>query len=187
MLTEEFRELVERCRRGEQTALAALVEQFQDLVFGLCYRLLGHRQDAEDVAQDSFVRAIRSLDRWDPSRDFRPWLLTIAGNRCRSTLAARRRRPLASGELEDVPATGVHPPSEHAEELQRALAQLRDEYRRAFLLFHTHEMSYAEIAAALACPVGTAKTWVHRARRELAEHLRRRDAITESSNAMRRS
>lgn len=167
--------------------MAELIDRFRGQVFGLCYRMLGHRQDAEDVAQESFVRALRSLHRWDPGRDFAPWMLAIAGNRCRSFLAARRRRPTPTGDVEllpdDVPDAQRH--RQLAEEVQRALAALRVEYRQAFVLFHEQQRSYAEIAETLDCPVGTAKTWVHRARRELAEHLRRRGVVQELRNAVR--
>ena len=61
-----------------------LVNRFRGQVFGLCYRMLGQRQDAEDAAQETFVRVLKNLHRWDPARPFEPWLLTIAGNRCRT-------------------------------------------------------------------------------------------------------
>ena len=70
-----------------------LVDQYRSRVFGLCYRMLGQRQDAEDMTQETFIRALKSLSRWDPERDFEPWLLAIAGNRCRTALATRRRKP----------------------------------------------------------------------------------------------
>ena len=187
-MDQDISTLVGRCRQGDDRAVADLIARFADQVFGLCYRMLGHRQDAEDVAQESFVRAIRSLDHWDPSRDFHPWLLAIAGNRCRTWLAARRRRPAPTAEMDHV---ADHRPSdqpaEHLnEELQLALDQLRAEYRQAFLLFHRQQLSYAEIAEVMDCPLGTVRTWVHRARQELAERLWRRGAIEEHPHAMRR-
>ena len=74
----------------------------------------------------------------------------------------------------------------HAEEVQLALAELRAEYRQAFLLFHDHEMSYGEIAEAMGVPLGTIKTWVHRARRELIDLLSQRGAIPDQRHAMHR-
>ena len=71
------------------------------------------------------------------------------------------------------------------EELHLALSTLREEYRQAFVLFHNAQLSYAEIAATLDCPVGTVKTWVHRARHELADRLRQRGFVQELPNAMR--
>ena len=73
--------------------MADLVDRYRDQVFGLCYRMLGHRQDAEDAAQETFTRALRNLRSWDSNRDFEPWLLAIAGNRCRTALSRRMRRP----------------------------------------------------------------------------------------------
>src|SRR5436305_14798936 len=98
----DLRPLVRRCLRGDQRAMLDLVERFQGQVFGLCYRMLGQRQDAEDAAQETFVRVLKNLHRWDQERDFQPWLLTIAGNRCRTALAARKRRPTAELAEESV-------------------------------------------------------------------------------------
>lgn len=182
MVNDEFRALVDRCVAGDQASMLALVERFRGQVFGLCFRMLGQRQDAEDAAQETFVRVLKNLHRWDPLRDFEPWLLAIAGNRCRTALAARKRRP--SGEMlpEQVPDRA---PDERAaqhlgEEMMLALETVREEYRQAFLLFHEQQLSYDEIAEALAVPLGTVKTWVHRARRELVDQLRRRGVVPES-------
>src|SRR3954454_9657888 len=92
----DLKTLVRQCLAGEQTAMLALVERFQGQVFGLCYRMLGQRQDAEDAAQETFVRVLKNLHRWDQARDFALWLLAIAGNRCRPSPAARRRPPTAA-------------------------------------------------------------------------------------------
>ncbi len=180
---DDLHTLVRHSLAGDQAAMLALVERFRGPVFGLCYRMLGQRQDAEDAAQETFVRVLKNLHRWDSERDFLPWLLAIAGNRCRTALAARRRRPLAEPMVElvadDTPDRG--PADQLAEEVHLALADLRPEYSQAFLLFHDQELSYAEIAEAMDVPLGTIKTWVHRARRALIEHLRRRGAIAQPS------
>src|SRR6185369_17891037 len=171
--------LVGRCLAGDQSAMLALVERFQGQVFGLCYRMLGQRQDAEDAAQETFVRVLKNLHRWDQERDFQPWLLAIAGNRCRTALATRKRRPTA--ELAEELVVDDEPDQnagrQLAEELHLALGQVRPEYRQAFVLFHEQELSYAEIAEAMQVPLGTIKTWVHRGRRELIDRLRQRGAI----------
>ena len=161
--------------------MLALVERFRGQVFGLCYRMLGQRQDAEDAAQETFVRVLKNLHRWDQARDFEPWLFAIAGNRCRTALSARKRRPMSEAVLDIIPdkEPDHRPAQQLAEEVQLALATLRDEYRQAFVLFHEQELSYADIAAAMEVPLGTIKTWVHRARRELIEYLRKRGAIPE--------
>ena len=154
-------------------AAAALVERFERQVFALCYRMLGQREDAEDVVQESFVRALRSLRSWDNESRFRPWLLAIAGNRCRTLLAARARRPRPASEVEHI--EDRHAGARNCADLAKRWSErwrVLAEYRQAFVLFHEQELSYGEIAEAMACPLGTVKTWVHRARRELIEQLR---------------
>ena len=177
----DLQSLVGQCLTGDQAAMLALVERFRGQVFGLCYRMLGQRQDAEDAAQETFVRVLKNLHRWDQARDFEPWLFAIAGNRCRTALSARKRRPMSEAVLDIIPDKEPdHRPAQAlAEEVQLALATLRDEYRQAFVLFHEQELSYADIAAAMEAPLGTIKTWVHRARRELIDYLRKRGAIPE--------
>lgn len=186
---DDLRTLVRRCLSGDQPAMLALVERFRGQVFGLCYRMLGERQDAEDAAQETFIRVLKNLHRWDPTRDFEPWLLAIAGNRCRTALSTRKRRPAAETTLVELVADDApdQQAAQHlAEEMHLALGGVREEYRQAFLLFHDHELSYAEIAEAMAVPLGTIKTWVHRARRELVECLRRRGVVPESRHEVPR-
>lgn len=177
-VSEEERQLVRRCLRGDAQAVAALVQRFQPEVYGLCLRLLQHCQDAEDVTQEVFLRVFRSLRRWDPARPLRPWILGIAVNRCRTWLSQRARQPEVVDYLHE---TAVAPPAEDCSELlqeiQVGVAQLRADYRMVFLLYHEQGLSYEEIAAALGRPVGTVKTWLHRARWELLEHLRRRGLV----------
>lgn len=180
-MSDDIRQLVRRCLDGDQSAMVELVDRYRGPVFGLCYRMLRHRQDAEDVTQESFVRVLRGLRTWDPEREFLPWLLAIAGNRCRTHLAARMRHPATSSLVEQVgdDAVQVAQARNLAEEVELALSTLRTEYREAFLLFHQHEMSYAQIGATLDCPLGTVKTWVHRARRELIARLKLRGVLEE--------
>ena len=182
-----FRELVGRCLHGDQSAMAELVDLYKHRVYALCYRMLGHRQDAEDVTQQTFMRVLKNLCRWDPDRDFEPWLLTIAGNRCRTALAARARRTAVRSIEEPVPDPTPDRSSadQLAEELNLALQALRPAYREVFLLFHQQELSYEQIAEQMQRPVGTIKTWIHRARIQLIRHLREREALEGCRHAMR--
>lgn len=170
------RALVEALRSGEPAAPRLLVERFQGAVFALCTRMMGHRQDAEDVAQETFLRALRAIHGFDGARPLRPWLLGIAANRCRTALGKRGRRPgLSEAALECVdPRPGRDDPDDLTGELEQALDRLRPEYRLVFSLFHEHNLSYEQTAQVLKRPVGTVKTWLHRARAELVEHLSRR-------------
>jgi len=170
--------LVRRCLRGEAEAVHLLVDRFQPEVYGLCVRLLGHRQDAEDVTQEVFLRVFRSLGGWDPARPLRPWVLGIAVNRCRTWAVQRARRPELVDYLQDtVAAPGIDDSAELLREIRAALGELRSEYRAVFVLFHEHGQAYEEIAQALGRPVGTIKTWLHRARLEMLERLRRRGMV----------
>lgn len=187
--TGDLKGLVARCLRGEQTALAELVGRYRQRVVGFCRSLLGQQHDAEDVAQETFLRVCRHLHHWDQQREFEPWLMAIAGNRCRTALAARRRRPVPQ-PLPDLPAEGQQherAADQLREEVRLAVATLRAEYREAFLLFHERQLSYQEIADRLDVPLGTVKTWVHRARRELLVNLRDRGivSINEAGHAVR--
>jgi RNA polymerase sigma-70 factor (ECF subfamily) len=174
--------LVEALRSGDPQAPRLLIERYQGVVFGLCYRMMNHQQDAEDVAQEAFVRALRSIAGFDPRRPIRPWLLEIAANRCRTALARRARgRMQALNESVDKvsdPRAGPVDPDDLAGELERAVSGLRPDYRLVFVLFHEQNLSYDEIARVVTRPVGTVKTWLHRARSHLAEELERRGVST---------
>lgn len=177
--------LVRRCLKGDADAVRDLVGRFQGAVYGLCVRLLGHRHDAEDVTQEVFLRVFRSLRKWDPARPLRPWVMSIAVNRCRTWLTQRARRPEPVDYLHDlVLAPAGDDSAELLHEIHAALAELRPEFREVFILFHEQGRPYDEIARTLDCPLGTVKTWLHRARHEVLLRLQRRGMVpseTESS------
>lgn len=180
----EERRLVERCLEGDESAHYEFVGRFQGLVFGICLRMLGDAHEAEDVAQEVFLRAMRSLGKWDRSRPLRPWILTIAVNRCRTHLGRMKKRPSLTENAEELP--DLRPNEDDSNELRAelsvALLQLREDYRQVFLLFHEQGLSYEEMSEATGRPVGTLKTWLHRARGELLEHLRRKGLVPETSH-----
>ena len=171
-------ELVRRCLAGDEEAVGLFVERYQSVIFGLCWRMLGHRQDAEDVTQEVLVRALRGLAGWKADYSLLPWIMTIASNRCRTWLSRRggpgSRKVRPSELVEDVAAPEPHTQPDLAEELQLALEKVREEYRLCFVLFHVNGMTLEEIAQIVDAPEGTVKTWLFRVRRELAGHLRRR-------------
>ncbi len=157
--------LAKRALENDDSAFAALFGRYHSRVFSICMRMLGHRQDAEDVTQETFTRAARYLERWDSGRAFEPWLVAIAGNRCRSFIATRRGHRSLSPAVE--PLIHSDPCSSVAtlyEEIDLALDQLTASQRTAFELFHRRGLGYQEIADEMGSPVGTVKTWIHRAR-----------------------
>lgn len=172
--------LVRHCLRGDADAMERLVGQFQADVFGLCIRLLHHRHDAEDVVQEVFLRVFRSLRRWDADRPLKPWIMGIAVNRCRTWLAQRSRRPELADYLHETPSREpVDDSVELAREISAAVRALRLDYQSVFALYHDQGLPYEDIAAALDKPVGTVKTWLHRARLEVLDRLRKRGMISE--------
>ena len=189
LLSVPLVELVNHCLKGDQSAMLELVDRYQQRVFALCFRMLGQRQDAEDAAQETFVRLLKNLSRWDQDRDFEPWLFTIAANRCRTMMAVRKRRPTPQPLV--VPIADRTPNAASArqlgEEVDLALRRLRIEYRQAFMLFHDQELSYEEISVALDRPLGTVKTWIHRARMELIRILRDRGIVNTPDQNRRRA
>jgi RNA polymerase sigma-70 factor, ECF subfamily len=179
--------LVQRCLEGNAQSARELVERFQSMVFAVCVKMLGQREDAEDVTQDVFLRVFRALRSWDPTRPLQPWIIAIAANRCRTALRQRPRDAARSGlEMSHLVSGAGSESRELSDELDLAVAALREEYRLCFVLFYQQELSCAEIAAVLNRPEGTVKTWLHRARRELAERLRRRGVINHADYQLHR-
>lgn len=180
-MSGDVKQIVHQCLADDPGAMLRLWDCFGGRVFALCYRMLGQWQDAEDAVQETFLRVNQHWARWDSGRAFEPWVLTIAANRCRSVLARRGRRPACGPLLDDCAAdpSPAHQLAREqlAEEVDRALTGMRAEWALAFRLFHEDELSYEQIARQLGCPLGTVKTWVHRARAELVRQLRSRAVI----------
>lgn len=155
-----------------------LVRQHQDAVYSIALRLTGRPSEAEDAAQDTFVRAYRALSSYDETRrrelDIRPWLATITINVCRNRARAAGRRPVTSllSGIAEPRETGRDAAqraedAETAAELADALRRLPDVQRRAIVLHHAGGLTYAEVASALKRPEGTVKADVHRGLRAL--------------------
>lgn len=171
--------LADQAGRDDPTAFAKLMRRHHGLVFEVCMRMLGHRQDAEDATQDTFSRLAKYLNRWDRRRPLEPWLVTIAGNRCRTLLA--RKRPLQSLTVVAEPATTIENDRQDAEslaeEVRLAMRRLPAEQRLAIELFHEQSLSYEQIARRMNRPLGTIKTWVYRGRLALIDSLREREVV----------
>ncbi len=175
----EEKVLLRRAQAGDREAFGEIVRRYQDAVFNLCYRMLGDYHEAEDAAQETFLRAYRHLRRYDPNRRFSTWVLSIASHHCIDRLRTRRVT-LVSLDAPDVyrhHGDTSHPEEsvlrrERADRVQAMLRRLSPDYRLVLVLHYYHDMSYAEIAELLGTTEGAVKTRAHRARRELGKLLR---------------
>jgi len=154
--------LVEQARKGSQEAFAALVRAHQDAVYSLCHHMTGNALEAEDLAQESFLRFYRSLDRFRAGTPVRPWLHKIAVNACLDALRQRKGAPLSLEEWPEGTPPPRSPQGNTPEELclhrearlavQKALLRLPSDYRAVLVLRYLEGLSYQEVAAALDAP-----------------------------------
>ncbi|MFO7302529.1 MAG: sigma-70 family RNA polymerase sigma factor [Acidobacteriota bacterium] len=173
---DEDRDLVDRARRGDQEAFRRIVEKYERRVRGLVWGLVGDRSDAEDVAQEAFLRAFRSLSSFGGRSSFRTWLFQIALNAARTHRQSRRSRlqpeAVDPADLERAPETGsVEQGLIARDRLRRALGQLPADMREAVLLRDVEGFEYREIAELLDIPIGTVESRIFRGRARLREAL----------------
>ncbi len=187
--TATDQEVVEHARDGRESAYRELVRRYQRPVFSLIYRMVRDRELAEDLSQETFVKVLNAIDRYRPEFKFSSWVFKIANN---AAIDHLRRKELDTLSLdggpdattaERVEATALQigdttesPLDElEARELgsaiERAIGKLRPEYQTCIILRHVEGRPYDEIADILGLPLGTVKTYIHRARAELRELL----------------
>ena len=159
--------LVARVLAGDSGAYSVIVGRYRVQFARFAARMLGNREDAEEALQDAFVRAYRSLDKCDDPEKFASWLFRILANRCRTAGARRGRREktFVRDEIALLDAAEEHPEERAAwrEEIQRALMQLDDDQREAFLLKHVEDLGYEEMAEMTGVGVSALKMRVKRA------------------------
>ncbi|MDE2750698.1 MAG: sigma-70 family RNA polymerase sigma factor [Chloroflexota bacterium] len=185
-------EWVTRAKSGDQDAFAELVYLFQDPVYNLCYRMLGESGEAEDATQETFLRVFRNLERYDTTRPFKTWLLSIASNHCIDRLRKRRMQFVS---LDDDPTAAAlalrsNDPtpeqaaltSEVSSYVQSLLLQLDEHYRLAVVYRYWYQYSYAEIADMMDTTESAIKSRLHRARKKLAELLETVDELDVKSD-----
>jgi RNA polymerase sigma-70 factor (ECF subfamily) len=174
-------DLVLNARRGDPAAWEAMIARHREAVFRYAYLQLGDRSEAEDVAQESFLRAFRSFQRFDGARPLRPWLLRIARNLSRNRWRSWTRRLRATERWKNEAASeaaGLAPSTEGgladaAAELRSVVAGMRDDDRQVLYLRFFLGLSLEEAGEALALPVGTVKSRLSRALGRLREAVQR--------------
>ena len=176
-------------QEGREDAYRELIRRYERPVYSLIYRMVRDNETAEDLAQETFIKVLNNIDRYRPEFKFSSWLFKIANN---ITIDHLRRRQLDTISIEGAPdavtgeriratavtiASGGESPLEELESkeigasIEQAIAKLRPEYRACIILRHVEDYSYDEIAEIVKLPLGTVKTYIHRARQELREHL----------------
>jgi RNA polymerase sigma-70 factor (ECF subfamily) len=179
-------ELVRRVQRGERGAFDLLVLRYQHRVVKLVARLLRDPAEAEDVAQEAFVKAYRAIGSFRGDSAFYTWLYRIAVNTARNTMASRQRRPLDyEADLSESEQSAVDSRMRHGDTpeaavlsdeihdtVNRAVEELPEDLRTAIILREIEGLSYEEIAAAMDCPVGTVRSRIFRAREAIDRHLK---------------
>ena len=182
-------DVVRLAQQGRELAFRELVRRYERPVFSLVFRMVRDRETAEDLAQDAFVKVLNHIDKYSPEFKFSSWLFKIANNVAIDHLRKRRLDTISidgsphASTASEVEATTLNLESEQesaldeleAKELgsaiEQAIARLRPEYRACIMLRHVEGRAYEEIAATLDLPLGTVKTYIHRARHELRKAL----------------
>ncbi len=180
-------------QQGRESAFRELVRRYERPVFSLVFRMVRDTATAEDLAQDTFIKVLNHIDKYRPEFKFSSWLFKVANNVAIDHLRRRQLNTVSidgapnAASVADIEATrfDIADKSESALEamearelgssIERAIGALRPEYRSCIMLRHVEGRSYEEIAATLDLPLGTVKTYIHRARhqlREALEHLR---------------
>ncbi len=174
-------QLIARARSGDEIAYRTLLEKYERAVFSICLRMVRNRDEAADLAQDSFIKVFAMLERYNPSYAFSSWLFKITSNLCIDYLRKRRIETFAmdepiSGDKGDIQrqyeAPDPDPETEYIrkekmERLSEAIENLPPHYRIMLILRHQENLSYEEIAESLDIPLGTVKARIHRAREML--------------------
>lgn len=169
------RELVEKAQAGDTACFDELVRRHQTIVYNLAWRYMREAAAAEDMAQEAFLKAFRMLSGFRGDSTFSTWMYRVTSSVCLTELNRRKRRgevaltPAVEGQLsvEDAPA------SDTPDAIRRCVRKLPDHYAQIITLYYLQEASYEEIAEIMDVPLGTLKTWMHRARKQLREIVER--------------
>ena len=169
------RELIDRCRTGDETAFAELVDRYKNVVYGLVYRMTGDRSQADDLAQEVFLKVYRGLPYFRGEARLSTWIYRIVANVCAQARSRRRpelpldtgddERPAREPGAQDAAFGGI----ELRDRLEKAIAQLPEQYQMLIAAHYLRGVQYEALAEALNIPLGTVKTHLHRAKRRLRE------------------
>ncbi|MBM7578495.1 RNA polymerase sigma factor SigW [Jeotgalibacillus terrae] len=177
---------IQQVRKGDQDAFGEIVELFKDRVYHVCFRMLGNRHEAEDIAQEAFIRAYTNIHTFDIDRKFSTWLFRIATNLCIDRIRKKKPDYYLDAEVSGTDGLTMYSqvetddplPEEEVESMelqesiQKEISRLPDKYRSVIVLKYIEELSLKEISEILELPIGTVKTRIHRGREALRKQLR---------------
>ncbi|MEL3972940.1 RNA polymerase sigma factor SigW [Rossellomorea oryzaecorticis] len=177
---------IKQVLKGDQSAFAELVELYKDKVFQICYRMLGNRHEAEDIAQEAFIRAYVNIETFNQKRKFSTWLFRIATNLCIDRIRKKKPDYYLDAEVAGTEgltmysqvAADVQMPEDEVENMelqetiQKEISKLPEKYRSVIVLKYIEELPLQEISEILDMPLGTVKTRVHRGREALRKQLK---------------
>jgi len=175
---QEFAILLERAIAGDVSAFEQIIARYERRVISVAWRLLGRPEDAEDAAQEVFLRAFRYLHRFDRRRRFEPWLIKMTVNVCHDLGRKRRQHPESAGDPDAVCGSGSPHEDLHSEEqkrlLYKALQELPEKERAAIVLRDIEGLSTAEVAGILSSSEATVRSQISTARLKIRKALERR-------------
>ena len=172
---------IRQAQRGSVAAFESIVSYYSTAIYNFAFRFIYDREEAHDLAQEVFLRLYVNLREFDASRPFRPWLYRLATNVCINAIRGRKRRPtvqdpelLAQRRSNDATGdpAGTAARQDDVAAIQRAVAQLPEDYRAVVVLRYLEDMSCEDVAAAMDIPLGTVKTWLFRAREMLKQKMK---------------
>ncbi|MDS1030369.1 sigma-70 family RNA polymerase sigma factor [Bacillota bacterium LX-D] len=172
--------VVKRCLNGDTAAFTEIIQKYQKQIFSLCYRLTNNTEDAQDLAQESFLKIYQVLDKYDQEKPFFPWMYKVATNVCYTALRKRHEQDIPLEKvIEFAPTipTADSQPEEYAETrevgriVQKAIAELPENYRLPIILRYLEDFTYQQIAEIMDLPVSTIETRLFRGKSMLQKKL----------------
>ncbi|MFL0362889.1 RNA polymerase sigma factor SigW [Pseudobacillus sp. 179-B 2D1 NHS] len=177
---------IKQVLKGDQNAFGEIVELYKDKVYQICFRMLWDRHEAEDTAQEAFIKAFVNIHTYDPGKKFATWLYRIATNLCIDRIRKKKPDYHLDAEISGTEGLNMYSQVASTEELpeeavenlelqeiiQSAIFNLPEKYRSVIVLKYIEELQLQEIADILELPLGTVKTRIHRGREALRKYLR---------------
>ncbi|MFZ5968217.1 MAG: RNA polymerase sigma factor [Bacillota bacterium] len=176
-MKESDNEIVQRILKGDGELFGELIDRYKNAVYSLCYRMVGSQEEAKDLAQEAFIKAYHSLDKYNPEYKFSTWILKVATNLCIDYLRKKKVQTMPIDERLSMPydtasAEDMYLHKQNQKEIVNAIEELPEEYKILILLYHKEGLSYQSICDTLDLPMSKVKNRLHRARSMLKERLK---------------